>query len=218
MTGSIQAAGWLCLTAMIFSVPAVAEGNRYGFPREYKSDISPVVAHQELTKNKKAVLIDVRSVEEFAAGHPPMADHIPYPTARGRGRDDANLIRVTPEEFLADILAKIPDKSTPIITMCSGGGRSAMAANILAKAGYSNVRSIWTGYNGQVLKDNEGKPVDVNANGVVGGVTLGPDGKPIEDMGDMDGWAGFHQLPTTTEISRKRTLARYRDMYPGAKR
>jgi rhodanese-related sulfurtransferase len=127
-------------------------------------------------------------------------------------------MRVTPEEFLADLMARIPDKSTLIITMCSGGGRSAMAANLLAKAGYTNVRSIWTGYNGQVLKDNDGKPLDVNANGVIGGVTPGPDGKPLEDLGDMDGWAGFHQLPTTTRIEKKQVLDKYRELYPVGKK
>ncbi|MBM3512713.1 MAG: rhodanese-like domain-containing protein, partial [Alphaproteobacteria bacterium] len=123
----IRTTALILVAAIVGSAPVFAEGNRYGYPRDYKSDISPAAAHQELTKNKKSVLIDVRSVEEFASGHPPMAEHVPYPTARGRGRDDPNLVRVAPEEFLADILAKIPDKSTPIITMCSGGGRSAMA-------------------------------------------------------------------------------------------
>ena len=193
---------------------ALAEGNRYGYERHYKADISPVVAHNELKQSRSTVLLDVRSVEEYAGGHPPGADHIPYPTARGRGRDDPALLRVTPEEFLADVTSRIPDKDTPIITMCSGGGRSAMAANILAKAGYTNVRSIWTGYLGKTLVDNDGKPLDVNANGVIGGVSLGPDGKPMEDLGDMDGWAGFHELPTTTDIRKKDTLEKYRVMYP----
>ncbi len=204
--------------AMICAVPALAEGNRYGYERHYKSDLSPAAAYSELQANKSTVLIDVRSIEEFIAGHPPMSSNIPYPRVTGKGKNDPAYIGMSDAEFLAEVSSRVPDKSAPIITMCQGGGRSALAANILAKAGYSNVRSVWSGYLGKTLTDTEGKALDVNGNGIINGVTLGPDGTPASDPGDMDGWAGFNQLPTSTEVKAEAVVERLRDLYPAARK
>jgi rhodanese-related sulfurtransferase len=202
---------------MLTAATAQAEGNRYKYPREYKADISPAVAQRILTTDKSAVLVDVRSIEEFTAGHAPNSDHIPYPRVKGKDRNDPSYMAMSPEEFLAEVSKRHPDKSTPILTMCASGGRSAMAANILAKAGYSNVSSVWTGYTGLPLKDVDGNPVDVNGNGVIHGVTLDAEGKPKQDGGDLDGWAGFNDLPTTTAIDKDRVLERLSGFYTPAK-
>ena len=52
------------------------------------------------------------------------------------------------EQYVNDVLAKFPDRSTPILTMCRTGYRSVLAANLLADAGYTNVRNIWQGFVG----------------------------------------------------------------------
>ena len=39
-----------------------------------------------------------------------------------------------------------PDLSTPIITHCGGGGRSALAAESLQRMGYTNVKSMAGGF------------------------------------------------------------------------
>jgi len=202
---------------MLAAASAQADGNRYKYPRDYKADISPAVAQRILTNDASAVLIDVRSIEEFTAGHAPDSDHIPYPRVKGKDKTDPAYMAMSPEEFLAEVSKRHPDKSTPILTMCASGGRSAMAANILAKAGYSNVSSVWTGYTGLALKDVDGNPLDINGNGVIHGVTLGADGKPAQDSGDLDGWAGFNDLPTTTAVDKARVLERLSGFYAPAK-
>jgi len=202
------------MIAASFSLTAssFAEGNRYGYPRNYKSDVSPAAAHKALTEDKDAVLIDVRSIEEFVGGHAPDAVNVPYPRVTG-AKENGNYLGMSDEEFLAEIVKRIPNRDTPIITMCQGGGRSALAGNILAKAGYTNVRSVWSGYMGRTLTDTDGKPLDVNGNGVIHGVTKDANGQPVSDPGDMDGWAGFNDLPTSKVIDPARVVERFKDRY-----
>ncbi len=40
------------------------------------------------------------------------------------------------------IESKVPQKSTPIVVYCQGGGRAAVAADVLGKMGYANVSSL----------------------------------------------------------------------------
>ena len=69
-----------------------------------------------------AVILDVRSKEEFAGGHVKGAINIPVDTLSGN-------------------VSKLGDKNTYIITCCMSGGRSSMAKNILHAAGYDNVHN-----------------------------------------------------------------------------
>lgn len=82
---------------------------------------------QELVKNG-AVLIDVREDNEYAAGHAQGARHM------GRGVIER------------DIVQTFPDKSTELVLYCGGGYRSALAADMLQKMGYTNVTSMDGGW------------------------------------------------------------------------
>jgi rhodanese-related sulfurtransferase len=75
-----------------------------------------------------AQLIDVREDNEFAAGHAAGARHM------GRGVIER------------DIVQTFPDKSTELILYCGGGYRSALAADMLQKMGYTNVISMDGGW------------------------------------------------------------------------
>ena len=72
--------------------------------------------------------VDVREESEYAAGHAAGAVHI------GKGVMER------------DIETTIPDPATPIVLMCGGGFRSALAADTLQKMGYTNVLSMDGGY------------------------------------------------------------------------
>jgi len=75
-----------------------------------------------------AKLIDVREDNEYAAGHAAGAGHM------GRGIIER------------DIVQTYPDKSTDIVLYCGGGFRSALAADMLGKMGYTNVWSMDGGW------------------------------------------------------------------------
>lgn len=83
------------------------------------------------TENR-AALIDVREDEEWKRGHAKGAVHL------GRGVIER------------DIVGKFPDKSGELILYCGGGYRSALAAEMLQKMGYTNVFSMdggWKAWN-----------------------------------------------------------------------
>lgn len=72
--------------------------------------------------------VDVREESEWTAGHIPGAVHL------GKG------------VLERDVEAKIPDPATPLILYCGGGYRSALAADVLQKMGYTNVISMDGGW------------------------------------------------------------------------
>ena len=75
-----------------------------------------------------AKLIDVREDNEFEMEHADGATHM------GRGVIDR------------DIVQTFPEKDTELILYCGGGYRSALAADMLQKMGYTNVRSMAGGW------------------------------------------------------------------------
>ena len=78
--------------------------------------------------SKGAILIDVREDNEFERDHADGARHM------GRGIIER------------DIVQTFPDKATELIVYCGGGFRSALAADMLQKMGYSNVKSMAGGW------------------------------------------------------------------------
>jgi rhodanese-related sulfurtransferase len=81
-----------------------------------------VVAMLPQLKKRGAVLIDVRSAEEFASGNAAGTVNIPLQELSGR-------------------LGEVP-KSSPIVLCCASGTRSGMAKLMLIKNGYRNVYNI----------------------------------------------------------------------------
>lgn len=96
-----------------------------------KSRIREVTAAEtqdRLRQNPQAKLIDVREDNEFAAAHAAGAIHL------GKGIIER------------DIETAVPDKNTELILYCGGGYRSALAADVLQKMGYTNVFSMAGGW------------------------------------------------------------------------
>ena len=83
-----------------------------------------------IASGAKFRLLDIREDHEWAAGHAKAAQHI------GRGVLDR------------DIEVNVPDKDTKIVVYCAGGSRSALAADLLQKMGYTDVSSLAGGYSG----------------------------------------------------------------------
>lgn len=153
---------------------ALAEGSRYDLPRDYHSEISSGRAYLNMMDDS-AVLIDVRRLREYGAGHPEKAYNVPYPHVVGRNDQDPQVLY---DEIL-DIVGG--DLDTPVMTLCRTGYRSVLAANILANpeahgvvgAPFTNVRNIWEGFVGRYLEANVGETdaddlVAVGRTGLVG--------------------------------------------------
>ncbi|MGC4069449.1 MAG: rhodanese-like domain-containing protein [Polyangiaceae bacterium] len=67
---------------------------------------------------KGALLLDVRTREEFASGHVPGAKNIPVQELGAR-------------------LGELKETKQPVVVYCRSGGRSASAASVLRQAGYT---------------------------------------------------------------------------------
>ena len=94
--------------------------------------ISMEEAKQMMEEETDYILLDVRTVDEFEAGHIPGAVCIPNET-------------IGEEE-----IAELPDKEQKILIYCRSGNRSKQAAKKMAELGYQNLVEIggiidWTG-------------------------------------------------------------------------
>lgn len=93
------------------------------FNRVKVPSLSMAKAHDELENKKNIVLIDVRTPGEYASGHIPGSINLP-------------------PERLSRISEFAPDKDTRIFMYCLSGARSAHAATMLVKQGYTDVTNI----------------------------------------------------------------------------
>lgn len=99
-------------------------------------------------------IIDVRTPEEFLfVGHPPMAWKIPV-GAQSYAWDAAK--QQFPLTLLPDFVARVRQMAQPddtLLVMCRSGGRSAIAVNLLAQAGFTQVHNIVDGFEGDAVTD-----------------------------------------------------------------
>lgn len=100
-------------------------------------------------------IIDVRTPEEYLyIGHPTMAWKIPL--AAQTYEWDAEKGRF-PMKILPDFVSRVSTVAEPgdtIFVMCRSGGRSAMAVNQLAAAGFTQVYNIYDGMEGDKVEDS----------------------------------------------------------------
>ncbi len=218
---ALAAALWPA-TASAQEPPCPFYESRSGLCGYYHSEISPAEAYLDTVDRRgkwdkigkrwrqhvrRPVILDVRSTAEYEAGHPERAFNVPYPyiqqtcDAAGRTPDGAcagakvSEIAQDPIAFANYVESIIPDKTTPIYTLCRTGVRSVGAANVLAARGYTNVRNIWEGFVGinltapKVQADGTVKtmPVDLNHDGVV-------------NDEDKNGWRYHQALPYSTRV------------------
>ena len=98
-------------------------------------------AIERVASDSALVHIDVRSEQEFAAGHAPAAYNVPLMHMGPAG--------MTPNpNFTEDVARAFPDKDTPILVSCKAGGRSAKAAAALEALDYQKIADHFGGWGG----------------------------------------------------------------------
>lgn len=97
----------------------VEEGRPY-------ADLSAAEVHKMLSGANTAVVLDVRTHEEYIAGHIPGCLLVPVDEVENRAHE-------------------IPQTAEPLLVICQGGGRSAAACEILSKKGYTNLVNVYDG-------------------------------------------------------------------------
>jgi rhodanese-related sulfurtransferase len=104
--------------------------------------ISPEEA-RDLMDKEGYVYLDVRSVPEFAAGHPTGAYNIPLLDMGPAGMaPNPNFLAVAEKSFPRD---------ARLVVGCKAGGRSAKAVALLEQAGFTNLVDQRAGYDGAPL-------------------------------------------------------------------
>jgi rhodanese-related sulfurtransferase len=93
-------------------------------------EVTVADTQKRTAENPAAKLIDVREDNEWQAGHAAGAIHL------GKGIIER------------DIESTVPDKETELILYCGGGYRSALAADVLQRMGFTNVFSMAGGWKG----------------------------------------------------------------------
>ena len=110
----------------------------YIYMRENKATSQHIVPYKDITvqeakamidNNKDVLILDVRTESEFAQGHLNGAINIPHFDIEERYKE-LNI-----------------DKNKPIITICTMGGRSKLAAESLSKLEFTNVSNMVGGLN-----------------------------------------------------------------------
>ncbi len=84
-------------------------------------DINQGVEQYKTTSG--AILLDVRTPEEYAEGHIPGGKNLPL-------------------QDIDKAAAVIDHKDTPLFVHCLSGGRSRQAASVLKQMGYTNITNI----------------------------------------------------------------------------
>ena len=111
-------------------------------------EISPQEAYETLQQDSQSVYIDVRTVEEFTAGHPEGAINIPIAFF-----DPAEGMVLNPD-FVQVVGAHFA-KDRRLLLGCKAGPRSSNAADVLEQQGYQDVASVCGGFGG--LRDPYGQ-------------------------------------------------------------
>jgi rhodanese-related sulfurtransferase len=115
------------------------------------ADITPAAAKALLDSDPSITYVDVRTVREFAAGHPTGAWNIPVLVFDDQGGRAKNA------EFLTVVEANF-EKDAKLIVGCRSGSRSKMAQGFLKDAGFTNTINMLGGYNGRRSSGGGGQP------------------------------------------------------------
>jgi rhodanese-related sulfurtransferase len=104
--------------------------------------INPEQAKEILDSDAGAIYIDVRTENEYNAGHVPDAINIPvvWPDLATRQ------MKANPD-FVKVVSANLA-KDKKIIVGCQMGGRSQLAAELLDKDGFQDVSNMYGGFGG----------------------------------------------------------------------
>ena len=99
-------------------------------------------------------VLDVRTLEEYLyIGHAPMAWNIPLLFQTNEWDAEKELFSMQPNPEFLSLVKRVAAPTDTIMVMCRSGGRSAMAVNQLADAGFTNVYQITDGMEGDSIDD-----------------------------------------------------------------
>ncbi len=128
-------------------------------PREKQTTLGLYVTARQAYEQwqgapERVKVLDVRTPEEYLfVGHAAMARNLPLAFVKYQWNAEKNEPVMEPNaEFVSGAKRQLAADDT-ILVMCRSGGRSAMAVNALAAAGFTNVYNIIDGMEGDKVND-----------------------------------------------------------------
>ncbi len=104
--------------------------------------------------DRRVRILDVRSPQEYVfVGHAEMAVNIPLAASDDEWDPSTASLRWVPNVAFVGQVSEWAGPSDTIMVTCRSGGRSAMAVNALASAGFTNVHNIVDGFEGDKVTD-----------------------------------------------------------------
>ena len=148
----------LILSCLIFSFTALTLAET-SLPKSKQTILGLYLTAEEAfskwhVDSEKVVVLDVRTPEEYIfVGHAPMARNIPVRVLNQEltAKKRRPVMEMNPG-FVSQV-KKDYNASDTILIMCRSGGRSALAVNLLAEAGFRKVYNIIDGFEGDAVKD-----------------------------------------------------------------
>jgi rhodanese-related sulfurtransferase len=105
--------------------------------------VKNVTVHEaKAAQGQGATYVDVRSVPEFAQGHPAGAVNVPLL------HRDPETGQMSPNTAFVTVMKAAFPANAKLLIGCQVGGRSAQAAQILAETGFQDVTNVLGGYGG----------------------------------------------------------------------
>ncbi len=112
----------LACSALGLATPAFASPEEAAAAAQASYQVIPAEQAKGMMGQKGVVVLDVRTPEEYAAGHIAGAHNVPLNTLKEGQK-----------------LSQVPDSSETILVYCKSGKRAAAASEILLKSGYKKV-------------------------------------------------------------------------------
>ena len=147
------------LVSFIAVASASEEVTKPDIPKDKQTSLGLYVTAAEaydmwLAAPDAVKVFDVRTLEEYIyIGHAPMAWNIPMLFQTHEWDAEKGYFAFQPNTDFLSQAKEVAGPEDTILVMCRSGGRSAMAVNLLAEAGFTNVYQITDGMEGDVIKD-----------------------------------------------------------------
>lgn len=116
----------LFVTMLVYIFPSCGQTTYEEKLKSLYRNTVPLIKPDELKKNEDAVILDIRSPEEYEVSHIAGAEMIDY------------------DRFKSKDVAKL-DKNKEVIVYCSVGYRSERIGEKLQKMGFTNVKNLYGG-------------------------------------------------------------------------
>ncbi|MBE6966717.1 MAG: rhodanese-like domain-containing protein [Ruminococcaceae bacterium] len=118
----------LCILPVLLCILLAACGNDTNNTNKGENAMYEQITAEDAKKimdsNEEHIILDVREQDEFDAGHIPGAILLPYTEIESKAGE------------------MLPDKDKQILVYCRSGRRSKIAAEALARLGYTNIKEF----------------------------------------------------------------------------